>query len=310
MVNARYNLTAFFNGVTGLRPDIFIWDMDGNPPRLVVDTQRMTELDRGFYYYPFEHDYKPHFVAYAVDRDTIIPINMNEWLILNRVEGLPDSVASEPYATANKNAIISAVQSIQNNTTRRIDVPVQLIRPESDSKAYRILLGLYDMQGNPESPDLIPTITVTNIGGIVRLPETSMVQFTGQVGQYYYDYVLSTEAPLESQIVTIKVIELSVTTYHKRTTEIVDATTELDLIKDQITALTQMVGRMLGLTHENIYVRYTFSNGKHSNSIIETYDSKINAELHNGVTGLVAKYSLTITYSEGHLNTHTMVRIL
>jgi hypothetical protein len=286
-----------------------------SPITQVLRAGRMTLIvgSEWIYYYDFrDYQTKGNYIGYTRANNgsgTRVVINMDNFHNCSIQEVLT-GVALESNATNNRNTIVSAIQSIQNNTTRRIDVPFQLVRPESDSKAYRILLGLYDMQGNPEAPDSNPTIQITNIAGVVRLVETPMILFTGQIGQYYYDYVLSTEAPIESQIVTIKVIEGGITTYHKRSTEILDATTEFDIIKDQITLLTTMVSRVLGLTHENIYVSYTFEGDKHTGSTIEIYNSKANAEIHNGTTGLIAKYTLTASFDVNEkLSSHLMVKL-
>lgn len=75
-----------------------------------------------------------------------------------------------------------------------------------------------------------------------------------------------------------------------------------------LTTLATEHARLLGLTHENIHEVHTFSGNVHTGSIVEIYDSKTNAELHDGITGLIAKYTLTITSSGGILQSHTMVR--
>jgi hypothetical protein len=55
--------------------------------------------------------------------------------------------------------------------------------------------------------------------------------------------------------------------------------------------------RLMGLNHENLYIVNTFDGANHTGSVIEAYDSKANAILHDGVTGFIAKWTLTITYS-------------
>lgn len=293
---------------------LWLWDVNESPPRLVLDRQRMDIVSGSewIYYYDYrEYQGKSVYAGYTRANGGAgarVKVSM-EISQLNANFTELTSKASEIQATNNRNTIVSAIQSIQNNTTRRIDVPFELIRPESGLKIYRILLGLYDLTGNPEAPDSPPTITITNIAGDIRISETPMVQFTGQTGQYYYDYELAVSSPLESQIVVVKVIEGGITTFHKRSTEIVDATTEIDAVIIQLNQLTTMVSRVLGLTHENIYVRYTFTGGIHTGSTIELYDSKAHAELHDGTTGLVAKYTLTVSYLNGNVNSHLMVKL-
>ena len=69
------------------------------------------------------------------------------------------------------------------------------------------------------------------------------------------------------------------------------------------------LNRILGLVHHNIYIRYSFLDGQHVSSNVELYNSKENAETHDGVTGLVGKYRLTITYDAGFIYDHTMVKL-
>jgi hypothetical protein len=121
----------------------------------------------------------------------------------------------------------SSVDLIQNNTRVRIDVPSSLQRPESGSKTYRFTLGLYDEIGNPEAPDSAPTIKIDDIGGGVVIVETPMTQFGAEVGQYYYDYVITSASDLEVQTARFKIIENAVTTYHRRSFEISEYGSEL-----------------------------------------------------------------------------------
>jgi len=74
------------------------------------------------------------------------------------------------------------------------------------------------------------------------------------------------------------------------------------------TALENLLNRILGLTHENVYVVNTFTGNVHTGSIVETYDSKANANNHDGITGLVAKYTLTVNLMAGLPVSHKMVK--
>lgn len=132
---------------------------------------------------------------------------------------------------------LSAIQAIQNNTTRRIDVPARLVRPDSGGKTYRIILGLYDTNGNPEEPDSAPTIQIENVSGIERLISTSMTLFTGKPGQYYFDLAVSASDPLEVLIVTVAVTENGITTYHRRTTEVTEFEADLNEVQANVSAI-------------------------------------------------------------------------
>lgn len=70
------------------------------------------------------------------------------------------------------------------------------------------------------------------------------------------------------------------------------------------------VGRVLGLVYENatLEVLTTDGNGNMLTGTRRSYDSKANALLDDGVTGLIASYSVTSTYLAGTLNTFKMVR--
>ena len=139
----------------------------------------------------------------------------------------------------------SAIASIQNNTTRRIDIPTRLVVPDEgeDDVTYRFILGLYDTTGNPEIPDSTPTVQVENLSGTERLAVTSMLQFyeddgeTPQDGQYYYDYTVTSATGLENLIVTVKVLEGGVTTYHRRTTEVTEFEADLTEMQADVTEI-------------------------------------------------------------------------
>lgn len=72
----------------------------------------------------------------------------------------------------------------------------------------------------------------------------------------------------------------------------VNVTNSIPLISD--------VKRLLGLTHENLWTTNNFDiDGNHISTEIQLYDSPTNADTHDGVTGLVAKYTVTVTYLAG-----------
>jgi len=67
--------------------------------------------------------------------------------------------------------------------------------------------------------------------------------------------------------------------------------------------------RLLALMHENIYVENTYdAEGNHTGSTVELYDTKANANTHDGSTGLLASYTLTVTYEDNKAKTHLMVK--
>lgn len=69
------------------------------------------------------------------------------------------------------------------------------------------------------------------------------------------------------------------------------------------------IDRLLGLSYENMYMhtRIYDINGKLTSVKVDLYNSKANADIHDGSTGLVAKYTQTFTYSSVELETFKMV---
>jgi hypothetical protein len=69
------------------------------------------------------------------------------------------------------------------------------------------------------------------------------------------------------------------------------------------------VDRLLGLNFENSYQHsQVYSGGKLVSYLFDTYDSKANAVLHDGVTGLVAKYAGSFTYSGDNIASFQITR--
>jgi len=83
----------------------------------------------------------------------------------------------------------------------------------------------------------------------------------------------------------------------------------IDDYKADLTSISDAIARLLGLSHENVYHHTRVYSGNNLTSCkIDIYDSKANAESHDGVTGIVAKYTATFTYSGDNLSTMTVVR--
>jgi len=192
----------------------------------------------------------------------------------------------------------SAIQSIQNNTTRRIDIPTRLVIPDAgeDDVTYRFILGLYDTTGDPEVPDATPTVQVENISGVERLTITDMIQFleddgvTGQDGQYYYDYSVSDSTVLENLVVRVKLIEGGVTTYHRRSTEVTEFEADLTEIQADVSAIKIKTDNLptdtsTGLTGINTAVQGVQTTLDDSINGLETIKGAINTV--NGVVDTI-----------------------
>lgn len=67
--------------------------------------------------------------------------------------------------------------------------------------------------------------------------------------------------------------------------------------------------RVLGLSYENMYTHTrVYDVTKVQSAKVDLYDSKANAITHDGVTGIVAKYTQTFTYFGDNIETMVMVR--
>ena len=58
---------------------------------------------------------------------------------------------------------------------------------------------------------------------------------------------------------------------------------------------------------ENVYAANTWNVNDHEGTVMELYDSKANAESHDGVTGFIARYTLTVNNSGGKPQSQLMV---
>jgi hypothetical protein len=110
-------------------------------------------------------------------------------------------------------------------------------------------------------------------------------------------------------------------------TQIIDLESKVDIINDNVidiktktdnlpadteavlATIEEILLRDVGLSHENIHQEHTWNGDLHESSIIQLYDSAANTAIHDGITGLVAAYSLTIEYDvSSNPIKHTMVR--
>ena len=76
------------------------------------------------------------------------------------------------------------------------------------------------------------------------------------------------------------------------------ARAEMDANSTKFASMTSTLARIAGLVHENTYVTFTYDgNSDNTTSTIQLYDTKANADTHNGTAGLVATYNMTATYA-------------
>lgn len=146
-----------------------------------------------------------------------------------------ESVALTRYNTLNNNdsAILSAVNSIQNNTSFVGVVPNPMERPASGSTSYAIFANLFDSVGSPNDPDsnqMYYRIEDT-IGNVVVA--TTLMSRLG-VGQYKTTYLVLSTDPLRSLIVFFEYLEGASAFQQIRTTAIGATETKLDVINDKL----------------------------------------------------------------------------
>lgn len=85
--------------------------------------------------------------------------------------------------------------------------------------------------------------------------------------------------------------------------------TEIDSNSTQLAAIITSLSRLLGLSYENAYQHTRVYSGSLLQSAkLDLYDSKANATSHDGTTGIVAKYTLSFTYTGNNLATMQVVR--
>lgn len=132
----------------------------------------------------------------------------------------------------------SAILQIQNNTRIVAVVPSKMIRPESGSKIYQFFLGLYDTNGNPETPDLTPTIKILRSDGTIFVAESNMGQdIPAKEGQYYFNLILNVGSDEPVLRIEFKIVENGITNYISRVSEILEYDSTLQDIENKIDVL-------------------------------------------------------------------------
>jgi len=84
--------------------------------------------------------------------------------------------------------------------------------------------------------------------------------------------------------------------------------TAIDTVHTIVDDIAADVPRILGLTHENMVIEYTWDGNNMVGSIIFLYDSAVNAAAHDGVTGLIERYEHEATYDGNRVQLNRVVR--
>jgi len=92
-------------------------------------------------------------------------------------------------------------------------------------------------------------------------------------------------------------------------TVVVLATNQSWSNEERTSAIEGDIKRLLGLNKENVWMTHIYDGvGKHVSSTVEVYNSKAAADLHDGITGLVARYEMTVTYTGNEPTNHLITR--
>jgi hypothetical protein len=107
-------------------------------------------------------------------------------------------------------------------------------------------------------------------------------------GLYYYDTPILDE---DEYFITINTIEAA------------------NVPQTGIIRAGDYIDRLLGLSYENMYMHTRiYTGGQLTSAKIDLYNNKANADIHDGSTGIVAKYTQTFIYIGTELSTFKMVR--
>lgn len=138
---------------------------------------------------------------------------------------------------AKLDALSSQLAALSQQTKFVVIIPQKMTRPETGTKTYQFFVSIYDINGLPEAPDSTPTIQMFDTGGGVFLAEASMSQVGTNIGQYYYDMVLSPGASYPVLRAEFKIIESGNTFYVQRATEIAEYDGDLSGLEAKIDAI-------------------------------------------------------------------------
>ena len=153
------------------------------------------------------------------------------------------SIMTQFGITNNKiDAVGSLVGTLQNNTTARFIVPERLVKPTSGTKNYQFHLRLYDDAGNPEAPDLAPTIRIRRLDtGVDIVLGDSMTQDGVKVGAYYYIFPITAGTSEYPALVEASLTENGVVRYIPSVTEVTEFEADLNAIQAQLSTVDAKV---------------------------------------------------------------------
>lgn len=103
-------------------------------------------------------------------------------------------------------ATASQINSLAINTRANLHVPVEIETPDAGTLVYKIRLHLFDVEGNMEVPDSMPTIALTNAAGVDRSARLSVAS-NPSAGVYVWDYTATLNDAEEQLVWVFTVVE-------------------------------------------------------------------------------------------------------
>ena len=144
-----------------------------------------------------------------------------------------------------------------------IEVPPIMYIPVSGTTTYRILLFLFDSDGNPEAPDSLPTIKIDQPDGT---PVLSLHDFDlDSVGVYHYDHTFSSSQLEMVAIATITIVEGGVTHISSKLTEFATPQNVTEVISEILTEVNKLN------TDNSVYTNMEWENKRLTAVDIEYY---------------------------------------
>jgi hypothetical protein len=198
---------------------------------------------------------------------------------------LTDShLTNEIVTNRNKiDQVMASINSLSNNTTVRLVVPEQMMKPLSGTTMYQYHLRLFDDLGNPEAPDSVPTIRIRDLNsGTDVINGAVMTQDGAKIGAYFYNYTISSSSLLHHFLVEVTVVELGVTRYIPAVTEITEYQSDLEAIQLQLNDVDTKVTINKNMLENPVYGLQAITND------IDAVDVHV-ADVANQVTGVSAQ---------------------
>jgi len=236
-----------------------------------------------------------------------------------------DVLQSSSLITIVEKGTLSGKYKASFTPTERAKYEIYITNPSPDNQTYlgTIKIEDFDLIENTVNIEDKVDIIDTNIDSI--LTNTISIENKIDIIDSNIDSIIITLGNIEAKIniidsnvddiktdlalvaleSTVQTINSTVNLIKTDTTNILSDLSTIDGIVDII---NENVIRLLGLSHENIYVKNTFSGDLHTGSVVEIYDTKINTLNHDGFTGLIAKYTLDVNYVGTNIDEHIMVK--